>query len=123
MSSFIRQSSSSGLCSFVVGLLGISLLLAALQPSHDWLSYVGMPMSECPNYGGNGNAGPFAYSDWGLVLGLSSALWVLVVITEQLLVCVWSTRALLPSIGRSGLVLGATIFFAWQVLGIAFACS
>jgi hypothetical protein len=63
----------------------MAVLMLALEPAYHWSRYLGMADEECPNHDGNGNAGPFAYTNWDYGLPALALLWVLAIVIEQAL--------------------------------------
>lgn len=56
---------------------------------------------DCSNYGGNGNASPFAGSGWGSAVLLMDVVWLALVILEQLTPVAWRHRDRVSAVARA----------------------
>lgn len=115
-----------GLWAFTVGGLALAALMVWLERAYGWSSFLGMDPEKCANHGGNGNAGPFAYTGWEYMLPMLGFAWVLAIAVEQTVPCAVARR------GGSGHHHGGRAAFAfvtsivlvgWLPLGLAMTCS
>jgi len=56
----------------------------------------------CSNYGGNGNGSPFA-ADWGFRLLLLDAVWLALIVVEQLTPVAWRHRDRVSAVTRAAI--------------------
>ncbi|MFI5889798.1 hypothetical protein ACIA5D_06715 [Actinoplanes sp. NPDC051513] len=110
-----RPTALAGFWTLLVGGAAIVLLLLFLHPITQ--------QSDCPNYGGNGNASAFTNPAWDLLLPLILLAWIVAIAFEQALP---STRR-----GRSGPEIAARAAIAlilpavgscWLFLAVATLC-
>lgn len=75
----------SGFWVLSIGGAAIGMTLLFLDPVTD--------VTECPNYGGNGNASVFVNEEWDLLFPSLLLAWMLLITVEQLLPPTWRGRA------------------------------
>lgn len=119
----MSHSRMSGYWIFAIGGAALLVLLLALEPGHGWVSFVGMPETECTNYGGNGNAGPFAYSQWEYLLPLLAAAWTFGVFVEQLFAVATATQRRSRRFVKAAVAIALAGSTSIGILSLAFACS
>lgn len=113
-----------GLWAFSVGGLAMGVLMARLEWAYHWSQYLGMAPEECANYGGNGNAGPFAYTSWEFLLPYLAFTWVLAIAIEQALPSARLHRSSASYALRATLALaGSIVLSCWLPVGLALTCG
>ena len=114
----------AGLWAFSVGGLSMAILLFRLELGYHWSRYLGMAPEECANYAGNGNAGPFAYTSWEILLPVLAFAWVLSVVVEQALPHARRHRSAGSYVVRALFAMvGSIALSCWLPVGLALTCG
>ncbi|AEV85098.1 hypothetical protein ACWT_4074 [Actinoplanes sp. SE50] len=96
-----RPSRLTGFRALLAGGTLLTVLTLILQPATE--------VRGCSNYGGNGNGTAFADEGWDLTYHVLLLVWLLTVITEQLLPITWNGRMAGPVIARGVLAVTLTL--------------
>ncbi|WP_433363546.1 hypothetical protein ACQPZX_32340 [Actinoplanes sp. CA-142083] len=92
-----RPSALAGFWTLLVGGAAIVLLLLFLHPVTQ--------RTDCPNYGGNGNASAFRNPSWDLYFPLVLLAWIVLIAIEQVLPSTWRGRGGLEIAARTAIAL------------------
>jgi hypothetical protein len=92
-----RSSALAGFWTLLVGGAAIVLLLLFLHPV--------TRRTDCPNYGGNGNASAFPNPVWDLYFPLVLFAWIVLIAAEQGFPSTWAGRGGLEIAARAAIAL------------------